>query len=125
MYGLLADVTVVAHLVFIGFVALGGLLVLRWNRLAWLHVPCAIWAVLVEWLNLLCPLTPWEQHLRQLAGEHGYQGGFIEHYLVPLIYPASLTRPLQIVLGSMVVAINVVAYARLWFLHRTTEAHRA
>ena len=126
MYGILADVSVVAHLAFVGFVGLGGALVLRWNWLAWVHVPSIVWAVLVEWLNLVCPLTLWEQRLRELAGQsvglNAEEGGFIAHYLVPLLYPPGLTRPLQIALGALVITINVAVYARLWHLRRGLHA---
>ena len=121
MYGILADATLIVHLMFIGFVTLGGLLVWRWHWLAWAHIPATAWAVTVEWLNLLCPLTPWEQHFRELAGRAVYQGDFIEHYLRPLLYPSGLTRSLQILLGAILIAINVAIYARLWFLRRAAS----
>lgn len=116
IYGGLADTLVALHLAFVAFATLGGLLVLRWPRLAWGHIPVVVWAVAVEWLNLICPLTPLEQHLRALAGRAAYEGGFIEHYVLPLLYPSSLTRSLQITLGALVVVINVAVYARLWYL---------
>lgn len=118
VYGFLADALVVVHLAFIGFVGLGGFLVLRWHWLAWEHLPCVTWGVLVEWFDLVCPLTPWEQRLRHLADHPGYDGGFIEHYLAPILYPPDLTRPTQVLLGGLVVAINVAVYARLWHLRR-------
>lgn len=110
---LAADALVVIHLGFILFVLLGGLLLLRWPRLLWLHLPAVAWGVTVEFFHLLCPLTPWENQLRQAAGDAGYEGGFIEHYLIPLIYPAGLTPQVQLWLGGFVVLINVGVYAYL------------
>lgn len=113
LYRLAADAVVLLHLGFILFVLLGGLLVLRWPRLAWLHLPAAAWGMVVEFLHLYCPLTPLENHFRQAAGDLGYDGGFIEHYLIPLIYPAGLTEATQIVLGLAVLAINLPPYLLL------------
>lgn len=110
IYRILADVVLILHLAFVLFVVLGGLLVLRWPRLAWLHVPAATWGVLVALVGWPCPLTPLENHLRQLGGQSGYGGGFIEHYIVGLIYPSGLTRELQMGLGAMVLVINLVVY---------------
>jgi Protein of Unknown function (DUF2784) len=110
-YGLLADLTVLVHAAFILFAVCGGLLVLRWPRTAWLHVPAVLWAAFIEFSGRICPLTPLENHYRELAGESGYSGGFIEHYVLPVIYPAGLTRDIQLWLGLGVVAVNVVAYA--------------
>lgn len=110
IYRLLADATLVLHLAFILFVVLGGFLVLRWRRLVWLHVPCAAWGFLIEFAGWICPLTPLENSLRRASGAAGYSGGFIEHYILPIIYPGGLTRSIQIVLGIFVILINVVAY---------------
>ena len=111
IYGALADLVLVVHLAFVLFVVLGGLLVLRWPRLAWLHVPAAIWGVLIEYTGWICPLTPLENSLRMRGGEAGYSGGFIEHYIQPLLYPAGLTRSTQVVLGSLALVLNLTAYA--------------
>lgn len=111
IYRLLADFVFLAHLAFVLFVALGGAAVWWKPTLAWLHVPAVAWGALIEFAGWICPLTPWEQSLRLLAGERGYAGGFVEHYLFPLLYPAGLTRNVQIVLGVLVLAINAVAYA--------------
>lgn len=111
---LAADLLVVVHFAFICFVVLGGLLVLRWPRLAFIHIPAATWGALVEFMGWLCPLTPLEQHFRAAAGEAGYTGSFIEQYLVPVIYPADLTRELQLLLGVIVVAVNAAIYG--WLL---------
>ncbi len=110
-YGLLADLTVLLHAAFIVFAVFGGLLVLRWPRIAWLHLPAVLWAAFIEFSGRICPLTPLENHYRDLAGESGYSGDFIEHYVLPVIYPAGLTRNIQLWLGIGVVAVNVLAYA--------------
>jgi len=113
LYRLLADAVLLFHLAFILFVVLGAFLVWRFPRLIWLHLPAVAWAALIEIIGFVCPLTPLENHLRRLSGETGYQGGFIEHYLLPIIYPHGLTHGVQIGLGIAVIAINVVAYALL------------
>jgi len=110
LYRTLADGLVLFHVAFVLFVALGGLLVLRWRRLAWVHVPCAIWGALVEFGGWICPVTPVEVRLRVLGGEEGYTGGFIENYILPLLYPVELTRAHQIGLGTLVLAANLLAY---------------
>jgi hypothetical protein len=116
LYSLAADLLVLLHLTFIGFVVFGGLLVARWWRLVFLHLPAAVWGALLEFNGWLCPLTPWEHQLRQAAGEDGYRGGFIEHYLLPVLYPPGLTPAVQIALGVGVVLINLMIYG--WLLWR-------
>lgn len=111
IYRALADLVLVAHLAFVLFVVLGGLLVVRWPRLAWLHIPAAIWGVLIEYMGWICPLTPLENSFRTKGGEAGYAGGFIEHYIQPTLYPAGLTRSTQVVLGSVALILNLAAYA--------------
>ena len=113
IYRVLADLVLVVHLCFVLFVVLGGLAVLRWPRLALLHVPAAAWGVLIEYSGWICPLTPLENSLRGKGGEAGYSGGFIQHYIQPILYPAGLTRPVQLVLGSIVLVLNLAAYAIL------------
>lgn len=98
------------HLGFVLFVVLGGLLVLRWPRLAWLHIPAAVWGVLIEYTGWICPLTPLENSFRLRGGEAGYSGGFIQHYIQPVLYPAGLTRSTQIALGSFALLVNLTAY---------------
>jgi hypothetical protein len=120
IYRALADVVLTLHLGFVLFVVLGGLLVLRWPRLAWVHVPAAVWGVLIEYGGWICPLTPLENLLRSKGGVAGYSGGFVEHYLLPTLYPRGLTRGTQLVLGTLVLMINVVAYATM--LLRTRRA---
>jgi hypothetical protein len=121
MYGWLADAVLVLHFTFVLFVAFGGFLVLRWPRLAWLHVPVFVWGALIELTGGTCPLTPLEVALRQRAGEAGYTGGFIEHYLTSLIYPGGLTRTIQVALGVAVLAVNGLVYARLRARLRRSE----
>jgi len=111
-----ADIIVVIHFLFVVFVVAGGLLVLKWRRVIYMHIPAAIWGALLEFMGWGCPLTPLEKSLRITAGGEGYEGGFIQHYLVPLIYPVDLTRELQIWVGVFVVLINIVIYG--WFLKR-------
>ena len=114
LYRALADLVVVLHLAFVLFVVLGGLFALRWPRAAWFHIPMAIWGAGIEFLQGTCPLTPLENHLRRLGGEAGYSGGFVEHYLLPVLYPAGLNRDVQLGLGIFVLALNVTIYAVVW-----------
>src|SRR5437016_4236259 len=115
MYRLSADALVVLHFCFVLFVVGGALLVLRWPPVAWLHVPAALWGAYVEFSGRICPLTPWENALREAAGVETYGGDFVEHYIMPVLYPDSLTTHVQIVLGTIVVVVNVVAYAGVWW----------
>lgn len=110
---LAADSLVGIHFVFILFVALGGLLVIRWKRLVWLHIPAAAWGALIEFLGWICPLTPLENRLRLTAVDQGYPGGFIDHYLIPLIYPPGLTSNIQLILGFLIVVVNTIVYTFL------------
>ena len=100
------------HLAFILFVLLGGVLVLRWPRMAWVHLPAAAWGVLIEFGGWWCPLTKWENHFLRLAGRAGYDGGFVAHYIMPIIYPAGLTRGMEIAIGTIVLIINVSVYMK-------------
>ncbi len=109
-YRVAADLLVLLHLLFIIFVVAGGFVVLKWHWMALIHLPAAVWGALIEYRGWICPLTPWENRLRQLAGQQGYSEGFIEHYLLQIVYPPGLTRDVQIVLGTIVVVINLVAY---------------
>ena len=111
---LAADAVLVAHLAFIVFVLAGGLLVLHRPIWAALHLPAAAWATFAELRGTICPLTPLENSLRRSAGAAGYEGGFIEHYILPVIYPAGLTPRVQIVLGLVVLAVNVPVYFWAW-----------
>jgi hypothetical protein len=111
--GLAADVIVLAHLGFILFVALGGILVVKWRKVAFLHLPCALWGVLIAFGGWICPLTPLEMHFRQLAGQAGYTGRFIDHYVLTIVYPAGLTRGMQIAFGVIILSANLLVYARI------------
>jgi len=122
LYGVLADLVVIIHLAFVVFVLFGGLLVLRWRRVVWLHLPAVAWGAAVEFGGWICPLTPLEIWLRMQGGESGYSSDFIEHYILPLLYPADLTREVQIVLGAMVVAINLAIYGWVWRISRKTTS---
>lgn len=113
-YRLLADAVVVFHLAFVAFAVLGGLLALRWRWIPLLHLPALGWAAFVEFTGRICPLTPLENALRVAGGAAGYAGGFIEHYLLPVLYPAALTRELQWTLGAGLVAFNAAVYLLLW-----------
>ena len=113
-----ADAIVALHFAFVLFVVLGASLVLRWPRVAWIHVPAVIWGALVEFTGWICPLTPLENRLRRSAGETGYQGDFIAHYVLPVLYPNGLTRRDQLVLGGAALAINIAIYAVVFVRHR-------
>ncbi|MGB5275577.1 MAG: DUF2784 domain-containing protein [Gammaproteobacteria bacterium] len=116
LYRIAADLLVLLHLLFILFVVAGGFAVFKWQWMAALHVPAAIWGALIEYRHWVCPLTPWENKLRQIAGQEGYTEGFIEHYILPLVYPPGLTRDVQIILGTTVVVVNLLIYGV--FLYR-------
>jgi hypothetical protein len=113
----LADLVVLVHLAFIIFVVLGSGLALRWRWIPWVHLPAVLWAALLEFWGWICPLTPLETWLRRAGGASGYSGGFIGHYVVPIVYPAALTRDAQIALGILVCAINASIYMALWRRH--------
>ena len=110
-FRILADLLVIIHAGFVAFVVLGGLLALKWPRVAWIHLPACIWGALIEFQGWICPLTPLEKWLRIKAGQTGYSGGFVQHYLVPLIYPAGLTEQTATLLGIFVLVVNVIIYA--------------
>jgi hypothetical protein len=119
---LAADALVLLHLAFIAFAVFGGLLVAWRVRLAWLHLPAAAWAAAIEFSGAICPLTPLENRFRRLAGESGYPGGFVEHYLIPIVYPPGLDAPIQKWLGALVIAANLTVY--LWVVARRSERGR-
>jgi hypothetical protein len=108
-----ADAVVAIHFAFVLFVALGGFLALRWRRIAWLHVPAALWGAAIELGGWICPLTPLENYLRERGGLAGYEGDFVERYMLPLLYPDRLTRELQVALGIIVLLVNLVVYWRV------------
>ena len=113
-YGLLADAVVLFHGLFVLFAVLGGLLLARWPGLIWLHLPAIAWAVGITVTGGICPLTPLENELRWRAGQEGYEGGFIAHYVWSLLYPEGLTRTVQAGLGLAAMSLNVFVYARWW-----------
>ncbi|MGB0908765.1 MAG: DUF2784 domain-containing protein [Nitrospirales bacterium] len=110
----LADLILILHLGFVLFVLLGGLLAFRWSMMPWFHLPAVLWAISLEFGGWICPLTPLENWLRQASGEAGYSGGFIEHYVLPVIYPIGLTPSIQIFLGCVVIVINIGIYGMLY-----------
>ena len=121
-YRIAADLVVLTHFTFVLFVVFGALLALRWPRAIFLHLPTAVWGALIEFQGWICPLTPLENRLRGLGGQAGYAGGFIEHYIMPLLYPAGLTRTVQLILGAAVIAINGLLYAFVWFKWRRARS---
>ena len=118
-----AEVIVLVHLAFILFVAAGGLLVLRWPKLAWMHVPAVVWGALIELVGWICPLTPLENRLRGAAGEAAFDGGFIDRYIMPIIYPAGLTRGMQLTIGTVVIVVNLVVYGSLVLRRKRLSSH--
>ena len=125
---MLADLVVLLHFAFVLFVVFGGLLALRWPKVAYVHLPIAVYGVLIELVGWICPLTPLEKRLRESAGLQGYQGGFVEHYILPVLYPAGLTRGVQLVLAALVVGVNLVTYGAIlkWFTDaRSRSGHSA
>jgi hypothetical protein len=114
LYRVLADAVVVFHLVFVAFAVAGGLLAFRWRWMPLIHLPALGWAAWVEFTGRICPLTPLENALRSAGGAAAYTGGFVEHYLLPVLYPAALTRELQWTLGTGLVLFNLVVYFFVW-----------
>jgi len=123
IWSLLADALVVIHFAFTTFVIFGGFLAWRWRAVAFAHLPSLAWGCWVEVTHGICPLTPWENQLRHMGGEAGYQGGFLAHYLLGVLYPPGLTWHVQWVLAALLLAINAVAYG--WLLLLRTRAARA
>ncbi len=121
LYRALADFVVLTHLAFIVFALLGGLLALRWRWMPWIHIPAVSWGAVVAFFGWFCPLTPLENSLRRASGSDGYSGGFIEQYVVPIIYPTELTRGLQVFLGFIVLVVNLSIY---WVVWRRARAGR-
>ena len=121
LYRALADLILLCHLAFVLFVLLGGLLVLRRAKWAWLHIPCAAWGVLIEFAGWICPLTPLEISLRLRGGEAGYAGDFIGHYITAALYPQGLTRGVQIALGAFALILNVAVYGWIAAARRRSQ----
>ncbi len=118
MYLLFADLVVVIHFGFVLFSVFGALLLIRWRKIIWLHLPAAAWASWIEFSGRICPLTPLENWLRLKGGEYAYSGDFVGHYLLPLLYPQNLTRKTQITLGAIVAGMNIAIYGYVFFLRR-------
>ena len=121
IYSFLADLLVVFHLVFILYVIAGALLIFKWPKTLWLHLPSCFWGITVELTGWICPLTPLEIQLRILAGEEGYTGSFIEQYLIPIIYPSGLTREVQMLLGGTVLIVNLSLYTLILIKRRNRK----
>lgn len=119
-----ADIVVLLHLGFILFVVVGGLAVLRWPRLALLHLPAVIWGALIELTGWICPLTPIENRLRAAADGVAYSGGFIDRYIMPIVYPSGLTRDMQLGLAAAVIVVNFVLYGKLVILRKRPNSHQ-
>jgi len=117
LYATIANLLMIVHFLFVLFVILGGLLLFRWPRVAYVHLPAAAWGVLIELNHWICPLTPVEQSMRRAAGGEGYTGGFIDHYMTLLLYPEGLTPEIQWVLGAIVLLANAAIYGS-WLLKR-------
>ena len=113
LYHYLADVIVIIHFVFIIFVIFGAFLLIRWRWIIWMHLPAAMWGVFIEFSGWICPLTPLENKLRKISGLDSYDISFVEHYIIPLIYPTDLTREVQILFGVVVVTVNMLIY---WYV---------
>lgn len=120
VYQLLAEFVLLIHFLFVIFVIFGGLLALCWRWMPWLHLPAAAWGAVIELTGWICPLTPLENDLRRAGDASGYSEGFIEHYLLPIIYPAGLTRESQFLLACLVILINLAVYLFVYRLHAKT-----
>ena len=123
LYDGLANLVLVVHAAFVVFVVFGGLLVLWRPKIGWIHAPAVAWGVVIEYVGLICPLTPLEIALRRRAGEAGYEGGFIQHYVSALLYPSGLTRDVQMGLATLALVVNVAIYSRV-LRQRFRRAHR-
>jgi len=119
VYHALSNLVLIVHLAFVLFAVLGGFLVLKWKSLAWVHVPALLWGALIELAGWVCPLTPLENWLREKDGGLVYRTDFIEHYILSLLYPATLPRSSQIFLGLLVLSVNLGLYG--WILWRTAQ----
>lgn len=123
LYSAVANLLMIVHFCFVLFVILGGLLLFWWPRFAFVHLPAAAWGVMIELNHWICPLTPLEQYMRRAAGQGGYSGGFIDHYINSLIYPEGLTPQIQQILGVSVLLLNAVIYAT-WLVQRFIVSKR-
>ncbi|MGR5529819.1 DUF2784 domain-containing protein [Vibrio alfacsensis] len=121
IYRMLADLVVILHLLFIIFALSGGVLV-RWRSyMLFIHIPAALWVTVISFKGWICPLTPLENQLRQAAGDEGYPGGFVEHYIIPIIYPVELRFDVQVLLGLAALGINIVIYALVYYRYKLNQ----
>jgi hypothetical protein len=125
VYPVLADLVVWVHLGFVVFVVLGGLLVMKWPRLIWIHLPAVCWGVAIELCGWICPLTPFENWLRHKGGEESYQFDFVAQYLLPILYPQGLTRRSQVVLGALVLVVNAAIYGWVFVKRKVQRFKRS
>jgi hypothetical protein len=124
-YKFLADAVVIFHFAFVGFVLFGGLLALRWRRVIWAHLPCVAWGIWIELSHGLCPLTPLENRLREHGGADTYAGGFVDHYIMPILYPDGLTHETQVAIACLIIAINGGCYGFiLWKWYQSRRQRR-
>ncbi|BDR13445.1 DUF2784 domain-containing protein [Vibrio sp. STUT-A11] len=121
IYRTLADLVAILHLLFIIFALLGGLLVLWRVYMLFVHIPAALWVALISFKGWICPLTPLENQLRNAAGSEGYPGGFVEHYLIPVIYPAGLRFDVQVLLALVAVGVNIVIYGLVYHRYKIKQ----
>ena len=117
-YGILADIVVLIHLGFVFFAVVGGIFIIWWRWVIWLHLPALLWAVWIECIGGICPLTPLENWLRLKGGQGGYEGNFIATYMLPVLYPAALTRNMQFILAILVIVINIAVYGAIFHKRR-------
>ena len=110
----LADLVLVVHMLFIIFVLFGGLIVLKWHKVMWIHIPCALWGAIIEFLGWVCPLTYLEIYFHEIYNANSYENSFIQNYLLPVIYPPGLTTDSQFLLGVIVIVINLIIYFIIW-----------
>ncbi len=125
LYRLAADCVVLIHLSFVLFVLLGGLFILKWPRIMWLHLPAVAWGAFIEFSGWICPLTPLENWLRRQGGEGSYEGDFVVRYVIPILYPETLTHEIQLILGAVVVVVNLGIYGWWWLNHHQKQEANA
>jgi hypothetical protein len=123
-YLLLAELVVVIHFGFVVFVVLGGFLIFHWRKVLWLHVPAVLWSAWIELSGRICPLTPLENWFWIKGGQSAYPDDFVGNYILPLIYPESLTRVIQIVLAAIVIFVNVLVYGYIFLIRKKKSIDR-
>ncbi len=112
-YRILADLVAILHFLFVIFALFGAILALKWKRAMWLQIPAALWAAAVEYANLPCPITPLEKWLIRKEGLKAYQGSFVEHHMLSILYPGQFDNSTRIILGTAVLLLNVVIYGKI------------